>query len=110
MAEIEKRATTPQNKNELILYRLDSIDKKLIDLQVLVTQTALQEKRIADLEASTKSYGELSTSVLMLKQDMKELKEHKKSSEAKWWQILLLILSPIVGAIMTYALAGGFKG
>ena len=37
-----------------------------------------------------------------------ELLEDKKTNNTRWWQVLLLILSPIVSAIVVYALAGGF--
>ena len=99
---------TPTNKQELILYRLDSIDKKLVDLQVLVTQTALQEQRIAELERDSKDNEKLKSDVLVMKEAVRELKDQKKSSDAKWWQILIMILSPIVSAVVVYALAGGF--
>ena len=48
----------PMNKQELILFRLDAIDKKLVDLQVLMTQTALQEQKIAELEKSLKEMND----------------------------------------------------
>ena len=99
---------TPTNKQELILYRLDSIDKKLVDLQLLVTQTALQEQRIAELERDSKDNEKLKSDVLVMQETVRELKEQKKSSDAKWWQILIMILSPIASAVVVYALAGGF--
>ena len=71
----------PTNKTELILYRLDGIDKKLVDLQVLMTQTALQEKRIADLEASVKQYQQRDTDFVLLQNEVKELREQKKNRE-----------------------------
>lgn len=95
----------PTNKNELILFRLDAIDKKLVDLQLLVTQTALQEQKIADLEKSMKDMSDYP----LLKEKVRELSDAKKSANAKWWQIGLMILSPIITAIVVYAMAGGFN-
>lgn len=97
--------TKPANKNELILFRLDAIDKKLVDLQLLVTQTALQEQKIADLEKSMKDMSDYP----LLKEKVRELTEAKKNANAKWWQIGLLVLSPIISAIVVFALAGGFN-
>lgn len=101
----EQLLTKPTNKQELILFRLDAIDKKLIDLQLLVTQTALQEQKIAELEKAIKDMSDYP----LLKERVKDLTESKKETNAKWWQILLMILSPIVSAIVVYALAGGFN-
>lgn len=102
-----KKTTVPTNKTELILYRLDAIDQKLVDLQVLMTQTALQEKRIADLEAVVKTYQQKETDFALLQSEVKELREQKKSHEAKWWQIVLIILSPIISAVVIFVLMGG---
>jgi len=102
----EQRAV-PTNKTELILYRLDGIDKKLVDLQVLMTQTALQEKRIADLEASVKQYQQRETDFALLQNEVKDLKDQKKNRDAKWWQIVLIVLSPIISAIVMWLLMGG---
>ena len=102
----EQRAV-PTNKTELILYRLDGIDKKLVDLQVLMTQTALQEKRIADLEVDVKKYQQRETDFVLLQNEVKELKEQKKNRDAKWWQIVLIALSPIISAIVMWLLMGG---
>lgn len=104
----EQRAV-PTNKTELILYRLDGIDKKLVDLQVLMTQTALQEKRIADLEASVKQYQQRETDFVLLQTEVKELREQKKNRDAKWWQIALIALSPIISAIIMWLLMGGLQ-
>ena len=98
-------STKPTNKNELILFRLDAIDKKLVDLQVLMTQTALQEQKIAELEKSLKDMSDYS----LLREKVKDLTEAKKSANAKWWQISLVALSPIISAIVVFALAGGFN-
>ena len=100
----------PANKQDLILYRLDTIDKKLVDLQVLVTQTALQEQRIAELEAATRKQSERLEDYALLKNKVETLEESKKSANAKWWQIVLMFLSPVITAIVVYALAGGFNG
>lgn len=97
----------PTNKTELILYRLDGIDKKLVDLQVLMTQTALQEKRIADLEASVKQYQKRDTDFVLLQNEVQELREQKKNRDAKWWQIALIALSPIISAVIMWLLMGG---
>ena len=102
----EQRAV-PTNKTELILYRLDGIDKKLVDLQVLMTQTALQEKRIADLETSVKQYQQRDTDFVLLQNEVRELREQKKSRDAKWWQIALIALSPIISAVIMWLLMGG---
>lgn len=102
----EQRAV-PTNKTELILYRLDGIDKKLVDLQVLMTQTALQEKRIADLEASVKQYQQRDTDFVLLQNEVKELREQKKNRDAKWWQVALIALSPIISAVIMWLLMGG---
>lgn len=101
--------TVPTNKTELILYRLDGIDKKLVDLQVLMTQTALQEKRIADLEASVKQYQQRDTDFVLLQNEVRELREQKKNRDAKWWQIALIALSPIISAIIMWLLMGGLQ-
>ncbi len=97
----------PTNKTELILYRLDGIDKKLVDLQVLMTQTALQEKRIADLETDVKQYQQRETDFVLLQNEVKELKEQKKSRDAKWWQLVIIALSPIISAVIMWLLMGG---
>ncbi len=99
----------PTNKTELILYRLDGIDKKLVDLQVLMTQTALQEKRIADLEASVKQYQQRDTDFVLLQNEVKELREQKKNRDAKWWQVVLIALSPIISAVIMWLLMGGVQ-
>lgn len=104
----EQRAV-PTNKTELILYRLDGIDKKLVDLQVLMTQTALQEKRIADLEASVKQYQQRDTDFVLLQNEVKELREQKKNRDAKWWQVALIALSPIISAVIMWLLMGGVQ-
>lgn len=97
--------TKSTNKNELILFRLDAIDKKLVDLQVLMTQTALQEQKIADLEKSVKDLSDYP----LLKEKVRELTEAKKTANAKWWQIGIVALSPIISAVVAFALAGGFN-
>ena len=99
----------PTNKNELILFRLDAIDKKLVDLQVLMTQTALQEQKIAELESAINKQNDKIEDYALLKEKVKELSEAKKSANAKWWQVCLMVLSPIVTAIVVFALAGGFN-
>lgn len=102
-------STKPTNKNELILYRLDAIDQKLLDLQVLMTQTALQEQRITELEAAINKQDEKLEDYALLKEKVKDLSEAKKNANAKWWQIGLMVLSPVVTAIVVFALAGGFN-
>lgn len=104
-----KPTAKPTNKNELILYRLDSIDQKLVDLQVLMTQTALQEQRITELETAINKQNAKMEDYALLKEKVKDLSEAKKSANAKWWQICLMVLSPIVTAIVVFALAGGFN-
>ena len=99
----------PTNKNELILYRLDAIDQKLLDLQVLMTQTALQEQRITELESAINKQDEKLEDYALLKEKVKDLSEAKKNANAKWWQIGLMVLSPVVTAIVVFALAGGFN-
>lgn len=99
----------PTNKNELILYRLDAIDQKLVDLQVLMTQTAIQEQRISELESAINKYNAKMEDYALFKEKVKDLSEAKKNSRAKWWQIGLTTLSPIVTAIVVFALAGGFN-
>lgn len=101
--------TKPANKNELILFRLDAIDKKLVDLQVLMTQTALQEQKISELESAISKQNDKIEDYALLKEKVKELSEAKKSANAKWWQVCLMVLSPIVTAIVVFALAGGFN-
>lgn len=102
-------STKPTNKNELILFRLDAIDKKLVDLQVLMTQTALQEQKIAELESAINKQNDKIEDYALLKEKVKELSDAKKSANAKWWQVCLMVLSPIVTAIVVFALAGGFN-
>ena len=102
-------STKPTNKNELILYRLDAIDQKLLDLQVLMTQTALQEQRITELEDAIKKQAEKLEDYALLKEKVKDLSEAKKNANAKWWQVILMVLSPVVTAIVVFALAGGFN-
>lgn len=104
-----KPTAKPTNKNELILYRLDAIDQKLLDLQVLMTQTALQEQRITELEAAINKQDEKLEDYALLKEKVKDLSEAKKNANAKWWQIGLMVLSPVVTAIVVFALAGGFN-
>ena len=62
---------------DTILYRLDSIDKKLVDLQQLMTQTALQEQRLQNLEIS-----------------FKEIEKKKDKNTERW-------LSPLISAIVS---------
>ena len=100
----------PTNKNELILYRLDAIDQKLVDLQVLMTQTALQEQRITELESAINKYNAKMEDYALLKEKVKNLSEANKNARAKWWQVCLMVISPVVTAIVVFALAGGFNG
>lgn len=102
-------STKPTNKNELILYRLDAIDQKLLDLQVLMTQTALQEQRITELESAINKQDEKLEDYALLKEKVKDLSDAKKNANAKWWQVCLMVLSPVVTAIVVFALAGGFN-
>ena len=102
-------STKPTNKNELILYRLDAIDQKLLDLQVLMTQTALQEQRITELEDAINKQAEKLEDYALLKEKVKDLSESKKDTNAKWWQVCVMVLSPVVAAIVAFALAGGFN-
>lgn len=95
----------PMNKQELILFRLDAIDKKLVDLQVLMTQTALQEQKIAELEKSLKAMNDYP----LLKEKVRDLIDAKKNANAKWWQVGIIALSPIITAIVMFALMGGFN-
>lgn len=99
----------PTNKNELILYRLDAIDQKLLDLQVLMTQTALQEQRITELESAINKQDEKLEDYALLKEKVKDLSDAKKNANAKWWQVCLMVLSPVVTAVVVFALAGGFN-
>lgn len=101
--------SVPTNKTELILYRLDGIDKKLVDLQVLMTQTALQEQRIAALEADAKQKKNDEQKLILLEAEVQSLKKEKEESKSKWWQICLIALSPVISAIVMYALMGGFN-
>ena len=101
--------TKTVNKQELILFRLDAIDKKLVDLQVLMTQTALQEQKIAELESAISKQNDKLEDYTLLKDKVKELTDAKKNANAKWWQIGLMFLSPIITAIVVFALAGGFN-
>ena len=102
-------STKPTNKNELILYRLDAIDQKLLDLQVLMTQTALQEQRITELESAINKQDEKLEDYALLKEKVKDLSDAKKNANAKWWQVCLMVLSPVVTAVVVFALAGGFN-
>lgn len=102
----ETRAV-PTNKTELILYRLDGIDKKLVDLQVLMTQTALQEQRIAALEADSKQNKADEQKLILLEAEVTALKKEKENRSAKWWQIVVIALSPIISAVVMFALMGG---
>lgn len=95
------------NRHELILYRLDAIDQKLVDLQVLMTQTALQEQRITELESAINNYNTKMEDYALLKEKVKCLSEANKNARAKWWQIVVMALNPIVTAIVVFALAGG---
>lgn len=104
-----KPTAKPTNKNELILYRLDAIDQKLLDLQVLMTQTALQEQRITELEDAINKQAEKLEDYALLKEKVKDLSEAKKNTNAKWWQVCVMVLSPVVTAIVAFALAGGFN-
>lgn len=104
-----KPTAKPTNKNELILYRLDAIDQKLVDLQVLMTQTALQEQRITELESAINKQNDKIEDYALLKEKVKDLSEAKKNTNAKWWQVCLMVLSPVVTAIVVFALAGGFN-
>lgn len=104
-----KPTAKPTNKNELILYRLDAIDQKLLDLQVLMTQTALQEQRITELESAINKQDEKLEDYALLKEKVKDLSDAKKNANAKWWQVCLMVLSPVVTAIVVFALAGGFN-
>ena len=99
----------PANKNELILYRLDAIDQKLVDLQVLMTRTALQEQRITELESSINKHNTKMEDYALLKEKVKNLSEANKNARAKWWQVCVMVLSPVVTAIVVFALAGGFN-
>ena len=99
----------PTNKNELILYRLDAIDQKLLDLQVLMTQTALQEQKLTELEDAINKQAEKLEDYALLKEKVKDLSETKKDTNAKWWQVCVMVLSPVVTAIVVFALAGGFN-
>ena len=99
----------PANKNELILYRLDAIDQKLVDLQVLMTRTALQEQRITELESAIHQYNTKMEDYALLKEKVKDLSEAKKNTRAKWWQVCVMVFSPVVTAIVVFALAGGFN-
>ena len=96
----------PANKQELILFRLDAIDKKLVDLQLLMTQTALQEQKIAELEKSMKDFSDYP----LLQEKVRELVDAKKNANAKWWQVGLIALSPVITAVVMFALMGGFNG
>ena len=96
------------NRNEMIIYRLDNIDKSIAELKEVVTQTALQEQRITTLELSLKAQNAKLEDYAILKEKIAELTEAKKNNNNRGWQILLLVLSPIVSAIVVYALAGGF--
>ena len=95
------------NKNELILYRLNAIDQKLVDLQVLMTQTALQEQKITELESAINKYSAKIEDYALLKEKVKCLSEANKNARAKWWQIAVMALNPIVTALVVFALSGG---
>lgn len=105
---LQPHANRGPNKNEIILYRLDNIDKSISELKEVVTQTALQEQRITTLELSLKAQNSKLEDYAIFKEKITELTEAKKNNNNRWWQVLLLILSPIVSAIVVYALAGGF--
>lgn len=104
----QPHANRGPNKNELILYRLDSLDKSIAELRELVTQNARQEEKISQLECAMKAQGSKLEEYAVFKEKVSELLEDKKTNNTRWWQVLLLILSPIVSAIVVYALAGGF--
>ena len=97
------------NKQDLVLYRLDAIDKKLIDLQVIVTQTALQEQRIAHLECTIKEQSQRIDDYGLLKERINSLTERRRTTDSRWWQIGIIAVSPIISAIVAFIMAGGAR-
>lgn len=74
-----------------------------------MTQTALQEQRIQNLEAEVKKRESQEQEFVLLKAQIQTLVNQRKDRDTKWWQILLLVLSPIVTAVITFLLLGGFN-
>lgn len=104
------------SKQELILFRLDSMDKQLAELKTLLAQTASQEQRIVNLERASAVHEQEKEKLIELqrdndyiKEELKAIKDTKKQSNDKWWQILLMILSPLASALMVWLISGGLK-
>lgn len=105
----EKKYPASNNKNEIILYRLDNIDQQLSDVKTLLVQTSLQDQRIHALEVSAQEQAKDKETLILLKQTVDGILSAQKKSSDKWWQILLMILSPLASALMVWILTGGLK-
>lgn len=112
---IQKR-TPPNSKQEVIIWRLDAIDQQLSEVKELLVQTALQEQRLTNLESAYKAHEQeketiiaLQNEVVTLKTALEEIKATKKQTNDKWWQILLMCLSPLASALIVWIISGGLK-
>lgn len=98
-----------QNKNEVILYRLDAIDQQLSEFKTLLIQTSLQEQRIHAIEIKTQEHEKDKETLLLVQKTVNDLVASKSKNSDKWWQILLMVLSPFASALIVWILSGGLK-
>lgn len=111
---MEERTPTYNNqasksKQEVILFRLDGIEKQLDDMKKLLVQTSLQEEKIQELQKKIEKYEEERATLIALKADVEALKNAKKKNDDKWWQIALMLISPFVSALLIWIIGGGLK-
>ena len=113
---VNQKRTPPNSKQEVILYRLDGIEQQLSEVKELLVQTALQEQRLTNLESAYKAHEQEKEQIIALKNEVETLKttiqtmqENKKQSNDKWWQILLMCLSPLASALIVWIISGGLK-
>lgn len=111
-----QKRTPPNSKQEVIIWRLDAIDQQLSEVKELLVQTALQEQRLTNLESAYKAHEQeketiiaLQNEVVTLKNSIEEIKTTKKQNNDKWWQILLMCLSPLASALIVWIISGGLK-
>ena len=111
-----QKRNPPNSKQEVILYRLDGIEQQLSEVKELLVQTALQEQRLTNLESAYKAHEQEKEKIIALQNEVETLRttiqtmqENKKQSNDKWWQILLMCLSPLASALIVWILSGGLK-
>lgn len=91
-----------EESKELITYRLEEIEKKLVEMNSLVKNSILQEKDIKEIR---QEMAQCKEEIKVLKEDLNSLKQQPAKNKANWFDkvvdyIFKLLVIGAVGYII----------